>query len=242
MVSRHRDTTNRHRHNNTQTVSINSQASRAVHMADAQPALTPMHCAYTNTIKDKSAASPQLDSPATSAYRNAAGQHAVLSYHHETGHSKRHLHPGKSHEAANSAPLDNPQASPQILKGHQGQRNCLQQRQRLHSHSIFGQRLGMRTFKRQDAISQRRYYLPRNTPHQLEEQATIMRGVVIVRSRVHRSMHRGDSMDQTVDLGYKQNEPTRLHMDNQGAIAVGNHPMIGDKPKHVKLRYHYVKE
>ena len=44
------------------------------------------------------------------------------------------------------------------------------------------------------------------------------------------------------DLGYKQTGPTKLHMDNQGAIALGSNPMIGDKSKHIILGYHYVKE
>ena len=44
------------------------------------------------------------------------------------------------------------------------------------------------------------------------------------------------------DMGFSQTRPTILRLDNQGAIALGENPMISEKSKHVKLRYHYVRE
>lgn len=41
-------------------------------------------------------------------------------------------------------------------------------------------------------------------------------------------------------MGFGQNGPTVLRLDNQEAIALGENPMISEKAKHTKLRCHVV--
>ena len=42
-------------------------------------------------------------------------------------------------------------------------------------------------------------------------------------------------------LGFKQDSPTRLQGDNQGAIALAKNPGDHPRSKHIQLRYHFIR-
>ena len=44
------------------------------------------------------------------------------------------------------------------------------------------------------------------------------------------------------ELGMPQTGPTILHCDNTGAIAVAKDPVHHDRTKHIRRRYHFIRE
>ena len=42
-------------------------------------------------------------------------------------------------------------------------------------------------------------------------------------------------------LGFKQDSPTKLQGDNQGAIALAKNPGDHPRSKHIQLRYHFIR-
>ena len=44
------------------------------------------------------------------------------------------------------------------------------------------------------------------------------------------------------DMGYPQSDPTTIHDDNQGCIAISKNPRRHQRTKHINKRYHYVRE
>ena len=44
------------------------------------------------------------------------------------------------------------------------------------------------------------------------------------------------------DLGNQQSQPTLIHEDNQSAIAMAKNPQFHKRPKHINIKYHYVRE
>lgn len=44
------------------------------------------------------------------------------------------------------------------------------------------------------------------------------------------------------DLGFEQVEPTKVHQDNQGCIALSNNPIYHKRTKHIDVRFHYIRE
>ncbi|XP_052198801.1 uncharacterized protein LOC127805949 [Diospyros lotus] len=44
------------------------------------------------------------------------------------------------------------------------------------------------------------------------------------------------------DLGYEQNEPTELFSDNKSAIAIASNPVQHGKTKHIKVKFHLLRE
>lgn len=45
-----------------------------------------------------------------------------------------------------------------------------------------------------------------------------------------------------LDLGFEQKEPTKVHQDNQGCIALSNNPIYHKRTKHIDIRFHYIRE
>lgn len=43
-------------------------------------------------------------------------------------------------------------------------------------------------------------------------------------------------------LGFKQDEPTILFCDNQGAVAMTENPVMHKRSKHIDIRYHFVRD
>jgi hypothetical protein len=43
-------------------------------------------------------------------------------------------------------------------------------------------------------------------------------------------------------LGFKQEGPTIIYDDNQGAIAMTENPVMHKRSKHIDIRYHFVRE
>ena len=43
-------------------------------------------------------------------------------------------------------------------------------------------------------------------------------------------------------LDIKDQEPTLIHEDNQGCVALSNNPVFHKRTKHVEIRYHFVRE
>ena len=44
------------------------------------------------------------------------------------------------------------------------------------------------------------------------------------------------------ELGFPQEEPTRICVDNKSAIALAKNPVFHDRSKHIDTRYHYIQE
>lgn len=44
------------------------------------------------------------------------------------------------------------------------------------------------------------------------------------------------------ELGQAPNAPTRLHIDNQSAIAIAKNPEFHDRTKHIDVRYHFLRQ
>ena len=44
------------------------------------------------------------------------------------------------------------------------------------------------------------------------------------------------------DFGFPQPEPTLIHEDNQGCVALSNNPVFHKRTKHIEIRYHFVRE
>jgi hypothetical protein len=44
------------------------------------------------------------------------------------------------------------------------------------------------------------------------------------------------------ELGFDQNSPTPLYVDNQSAIAIAKNPESHSRMKHIDLRYHFIQE
>ncbi len=44
------------------------------------------------------------------------------------------------------------------------------------------------------------------------------------------------------DFGYEQKEPTIIHQDNQGSIAISKNAVVSRRTKHIDIKYHYVRE
>ena len=43
------------------------------------------------------------------------------------------------------------------------------------------------------------------------------------------------------DLGFPQTNPTPIHVDNQGAIALTKNPELHARTKHIDIRYHFIR-
>jgi len=43
------------------------------------------------------------------------------------------------------------------------------------------------------------------------------------------------------ELGLPQEGPTLLHVDNQSAMALANDPVLHERTKHIKRRYHFTR-
>lgn len=44
------------------------------------------------------------------------------------------------------------------------------------------------------------------------------------------------------ELHLKQEQPTRLYVDNQSAIAIAKNPVYHDRSKHIDVRFHFLRE
>ena len=44
------------------------------------------------------------------------------------------------------------------------------------------------------------------------------------------------------DLGFEQREPTVIHEDNQGCIALTENPVMHKRTKHIDIRHHFIRE
>ena len=44
------------------------------------------------------------------------------------------------------------------------------------------------------------------------------------------------------DFGFPQQEPTLIHEDNQGCVALSNNSVFHKRTKHIEIRYHFVRE
>ena len=44
------------------------------------------------------------------------------------------------------------------------------------------------------------------------------------------------------DLGFQQDQPTKIYEDNQGCIAMSNNPVMLKRTKHIDVRYHFIRE
>lgn len=44
------------------------------------------------------------------------------------------------------------------------------------------------------------------------------------------------------DLGYFQNNPTQIHVDNQSAIRLVKNPEFHCRTKHIDIKYHFIRE
>ncbi|XP_042056179.1 secreted RxLR effector protein 161-like [Salvia splendens] len=44
------------------------------------------------------------------------------------------------------------------------------------------------------------------------------------------------------ELGWPQNEPTTIYVDNKSVIALSKNPVFHNRSKHIDTRYHYIRE
>lgn len=44
------------------------------------------------------------------------------------------------------------------------------------------------------------------------------------------------------ELYLKQNQPTKLYVDNQSAIAIAKNPVYHDRSKHIDVRFHFLRD
>lgn len=43
-------------------------------------------------------------------------------------------------------------------------------------------------------------------------------------------------------LGFEQEQPTMIHVDNQTAITMAKNPVFHKRSKHIDMRYHFIQE
>ena len=43
-------------------------------------------------------------------------------------------------------------------------------------------------------------------------------------------------------LGFPQEKPTEINVDNRSAIALGKNPIYHERSKHIDTRYHFIRE